>query len=224
PDAGLVGDPRQLEQDPRHVGGARHRDREPEDVGDRDRLRIVLCRRRREGVAELERGGRDLFVEAGRRGRLRADHHEVAGRGIDEDDGADDHTERARGQLPLSEGGTWASAGTGGAGAALGGRTSARIVNWTSSRSFSSWLWLDCSRTLARSGITESRERNRATPFCEYVAPVSVKPVPAAAACAGSGAAAESFVSQTSSGSTSETCRSTRSHATRPASAAESAP
>ncbi len=120
-DAGLVGDPRELEQDPRHVGRARHRDREPEDVGDGDRLRVVLRRGRRERIAQLERGGGDLLVEAGRLGLLRADDHEVAGRGVDEDDGADDRAERAGVQLPLHEGGTWASAGTAGAGAEPGG-------------------------------------------------------------------------------------------------------
>ena len=39
-DSGLLRDPRQLEQDARHVGDGRHRLGEPEDVGDRDRLGV----------------------------------------------------------------------------------------------------------------------------------------------------------------------------------------
>ena len=38
---GLLRDPRELEQDARHVGRRRHRLGEPEDVGDRDRLGVV---------------------------------------------------------------------------------------------------------------------------------------------------------------------------------------
>ena len=98
---------------------------------------------------------------------LRADEQEVAGGEVEEDADACEHAERAGVQLQLHE-------PTPPRGARP--RTSARIVNWTSSRSETSVLWLDWSRTFVESGTTESRERNRATPFCEYVEPVSVKP------------------------------------------------
>ena len=153
-DPGLLSDPRQLEQDARHVGDRRHRLGEPEDVGDRDRLGVG---RSNGGGA----GGRDgllgrcrLGLELGGERPLRRDEHEPEAERVDDQADGDQDVERTGRELPLHDESP----------AVL---TSARIVNRTSVDVPDSVVMLDWRRTLVRVGATARRAMRRATPLCE---------------------------------------------------------
>ena len=98
---GLLGDPAQLEQDAGDVDVARHRLREPEQVGRADRLEIVGLELRDSSGVDLVFDRDDLDVEL--RGVQNAEgEQEPAGRGEDQRDpdansGRDDQRHLAAG-------------------------------------------------------------------------------------------------------------------------------
>ena len=138
---------------------------------------FVLCGRAASASRSSSAGRRDLLVETGRRGLLRADDHEVAGRGKDED--------AAPTIAPSVRGVSFRFTTAAPASAGHGGRCGSGRADVGEDRELDELPLVQSllsarleARRSARSGITASRERNRATPFCEYVEPVSVKLCP----------------------------------------------
>ena len=156
-DPGVAGDPVQLEQHARHVGLARHRLGDAEEVRGADRLGLGSRADREPTVLDLRLRGLDLGRQVRARRSLRRDDDEVA-EGADDQEGDDHERDRSRLRDALLRHDVTCAF-----------RRPALIANLTIGRLPWFSTTLEPSLTSSRCGITERRARSRATPSWEYV-------------------------------------------------------